>query len=54
MTTAQAQVGGAGERVVTVDDLQMPLYNAAAAKIFSGTNEIQRNILAKVVLALPV
>ena len=45
----------ASERAaVTVDGLQMPLYNAAAAKIFSGTNEIQRNILAKVVLALPV
>jgi len=50
----QGLVDEAGERVVTVDDLQMPLYNAAAAKIFSGTNEIQRNILAKVVLALPV
>ncbi len=52
--TGQGLVDKVDERVVTVDDLQMPLYNAAAAKIFSGTNEIQRNILAKVVLALPV
>ena len=33
--------------------LLAPLFNASAAKIYGGSNEIQRNILARTVLELP-
>jgi alkylation response protein AidB-like acyl-CoA dehydrogenase len=33
--------------------LLAPLFNASAAKIYGGANEVQRNILARTVLGLP-
>ena len=44
-----AAVPGEGAQVHVL----APLMNAAAAKIFSGSNEIQRNILARQVLDMP-
>jgi alkylation response protein AidB-like acyl-CoA dehydrogenase len=35
------------------DNLLMPLFNATSATIYGGSNEIQRNIVAKAVLNLP-
>jgi alkylation response protein AidB-like acyl-CoA dehydrogenase len=35
------------------DNLLTPLINSASATVYGGSNEIQRNILAKIVLGLP-
>jgi alkylation response protein AidB-like acyl-CoA dehydrogenase len=37
----------------TNDNLLTPLINSASATVYGGSNEIQRNILAKTVLGLP-
>jgi len=41
---------GTGEKAVDALNL---FYNARPATIYGGSNEIQRNILAKAVLELP-
>ncbi len=43
-----------GAKIGNVDvNVLAPFYKARPATIYGGSNEIQRNILAKAVLALP-